>query len=154
MLGGGPSRELLLLLPQDRAYPWSFAWSPDKKLLAVGLADGELVIWNFHKIHLRNQRRLLLNRLFSGVLHHILLDSGEGGDEGLLRGVVFERWLGVREAVAVGRTGAKTGADAKEIGQVVGIDAFEFESGQLRDVPPFGKNRWTGEYELLAVTER
>jgi WD40 repeat protein/serine/threonine protein kinase len=44
------SRKLLLLLPKDRAFPGSLAWSPNKELLAAGLADGELVIWNFRII--------------------------------------------------------------------------------------------------------
>jgi WD40 repeat protein len=44
------SRKLLLVLPQGRAGPLRLTWSPKNELLALGLADGELVIWNFPKI--------------------------------------------------------------------------------------------------------
>jgi WD40 repeat protein len=30
--------------------PWCFAWSPDKRFLAIGSSDGSLVIWNTPKI--------------------------------------------------------------------------------------------------------
>jgi WD40 repeat protein len=39
-------RELLLVLPEEPSVPWCFAWSPDRKLLAVGSPDGGLQIWN------------------------------------------------------------------------------------------------------------
>jgi WD40 repeat protein len=44
------SKKLLLVLPEERAPPWSYAWSPNKEHLAVGSAGGELVIWNLPKI--------------------------------------------------------------------------------------------------------
>jgi WD40 repeat protein len=44
------SNKLLLLLPEVRAIPWCFAWSPHKELLAVGLPSGEIAIWNLPKI--------------------------------------------------------------------------------------------------------
>src|SRR5262249_4477847 len=43
-------KQLLFLLPQERAHPWSLAWSPNKDLLAAGFPGGELVIWNMAKI--------------------------------------------------------------------------------------------------------
>ena len=39
-------RRLLLVLPERQSLPWSFAWSPDKQRLAVGLSDGGLVVWD------------------------------------------------------------------------------------------------------------
>jgi WD40 repeat protein len=44
------SGELLLVLPEEVSIPWCLAWSPDRKLLAVGSEDGSLVIWNLPKI--------------------------------------------------------------------------------------------------------
>jgi WD40 repeat protein len=44
------SKKLLLVLPEERAPPWSYAWSPDKAHLAVGSPGGELVIWNLLKV--------------------------------------------------------------------------------------------------------
>jgi WD40 repeat protein len=44
------SKKLLLRLPQERGGPLRLTWSPKKELLAFGLNDGELVIWNFPKI--------------------------------------------------------------------------------------------------------
>jgi eukaryotic-like serine/threonine-protein kinase len=43
-------KDLLLVLPEERSTPWCFAWSPDKRRLAVGSCDGSLVIWNIPKI--------------------------------------------------------------------------------------------------------
>jgi WD40 repeat protein len=40
------SGELLLVLPEERSISASLAWSPDRRQLAVGSADGSLVIWN------------------------------------------------------------------------------------------------------------
>jgi WD40 repeat protein len=45
-----PSRKLLLRLPQERGGPLRLTWSPNKELLAFGMSDGELVVWNFAKI--------------------------------------------------------------------------------------------------------
>jgi WD40 repeat protein len=39
----------LALLPES-ALIWSLAWSPDGERLAVGLADGGLVIWNVPRV--------------------------------------------------------------------------------------------------------
>jgi len=39
-----------LALPPESTLIWSLAWSPDGERLAVGLADGGLVIWNVPKI--------------------------------------------------------------------------------------------------------
>jgi eukaryotic-like serine/threonine-protein kinase len=55
---GGPAvrvwdlqrRELLFALPKERSLPWSFAWSPDRRLLAVGTSDGELAIWDVERM--------------------------------------------------------------------------------------------------------
>jgi WD40 repeat protein/serine/threonine protein kinase len=44
------SRKPLLLVPEERAGPLRLTWSPNSELLALGLTDGELVIWNFRKI--------------------------------------------------------------------------------------------------------
>jgi WD40 repeat protein len=44
------SKKLLLILPDQRAQPSSFAWSPNREFLAVGLPGGELSIWNLPKI--------------------------------------------------------------------------------------------------------
>src|SRR5439155_24678632 len=47
----GPRQKRTLACPaEERNLPWCFAWSPDKKLLAVGSADGSLAIWNIPKI--------------------------------------------------------------------------------------------------------
>jgi WD40 repeat protein/serine/threonine protein kinase len=43
-------KKLLLLLPEERTYPWSLAWSPNQEHLAVGMPSGEVVIWNLPKI--------------------------------------------------------------------------------------------------------
>jgi WD40 repeat protein len=56
--GGGRSvavwdlsrRGLSFMLPQERSTVWSIAWSPDRKLLAVGSSSGSLVLWDFAKI--------------------------------------------------------------------------------------------------------
>jgi serine/threonine protein kinase/WD40 repeat protein len=44
------NKQLLLTLPDERAQPSGFAWSPNRELLAVGLPGGELGIWNLPKI--------------------------------------------------------------------------------------------------------
>jgi len=44
------TKRLLLVLPQERALPSCFAWSPNKEFLAVGLPGGELGIWSLPKI--------------------------------------------------------------------------------------------------------
>jgi serine/threonine protein kinase/WD40 repeat protein len=44
------ARTHLLDLPEDRSLPWSFAWSHDRRLLAVGSADGGVVVWDLHKL--------------------------------------------------------------------------------------------------------
>jgi hypothetical protein len=38
------------LSPAESTLIWSLAWSPDGERLAVGLADGGLVMWNVPKI--------------------------------------------------------------------------------------------------------
>jgi WD40 repeat protein/tRNA A-37 threonylcarbamoyl transferase component Bud32 len=43
-------RKLLLILPDERSLPWSFAWSPNNERLAVGSSDGGLVIWDLPTI--------------------------------------------------------------------------------------------------------
>jgi WD40 repeat protein/serine/threonine protein kinase len=56
---GGPAvrvwdlqtRELLFALPEERSLPWSFAWSPDRQLLAVGSSDGALALWDVQRLH-------------------------------------------------------------------------------------------------------
>jgi WD40 repeat protein/tRNA A-37 threonylcarbamoyl transferase component Bud32 len=42
--------ELLLTLPRERSMPRDLRWSPDGKLLAVGSADGSVVLWRFGAI--------------------------------------------------------------------------------------------------------
>jgi WD40 repeat protein len=44
------NRTLLLRLPEQRFMPWCLAWSPNKDLLALGLPDGEVAIWNIPKL--------------------------------------------------------------------------------------------------------
>jgi WD40 repeat protein/serine/threonine protein kinase len=44
------SRELVLALPKERSNCASMAWSPDGMRLAIGSADGNLVIWNLPKV--------------------------------------------------------------------------------------------------------
>jgi WD40 repeat protein/serine/threonine protein kinase len=44
------SRKLLLVLPEERSTPWCMAWSPDKRLLAVGLEHGGIAIWDLPKM--------------------------------------------------------------------------------------------------------
>ncbi len=44
------SRKCLLVLPEEQSTIWIMAWSPDQKQLAVGSADGGLVLWNLPKI--------------------------------------------------------------------------------------------------------
>jgi WD40 repeat protein/serine/threonine protein kinase len=44
------NRKLLLVLPEERSTPWCMAWSPDKRLLAVGLEHGGIAIWNLPKM--------------------------------------------------------------------------------------------------------
>jgi WD40 repeat protein len=40
------SKDLLLALPKEQSVPYCAAWSPDRARLAVGSADGGLVIWD------------------------------------------------------------------------------------------------------------
>jgi WD40 repeat protein len=40
------SKELVLALPKESSNLLSMAWSPDRKRLAIGSADGRLVVWN------------------------------------------------------------------------------------------------------------
>src|SRR5262249_16173238 len=44
------SQRILFHLPQGAAAPSCFAWSTNQELLAVGLPDGELAIWNLPRI--------------------------------------------------------------------------------------------------------
>jgi WD40 repeat protein len=44
------NRGLLIELPEEQAVTNSLAWSPNQELLAVGTADGGLVIWSLPKI--------------------------------------------------------------------------------------------------------
>jgi WD40 repeat protein len=43
------SRKRLLALPEEETPIWCMTWSPDREQLAVGSADGRLVIWNLAK---------------------------------------------------------------------------------------------------------
>jgi WD40 repeat protein len=43
-------KDLLFILPEEQSLSWSFAWSPDRKLLAIGSSDGSLAIWNIPKV--------------------------------------------------------------------------------------------------------
>jgi WD40 repeat protein len=43
-------RRPLFTLPRARADVWSMTWSPDGRLLVLGLADGGLVIWDLVKV--------------------------------------------------------------------------------------------------------
>jgi WD40 repeat protein/serine/threonine protein kinase len=45
-------RKLLLALPEE-GFVWGLAWSPDRKLLATGLSDGRLALWNIPRIRAR-----------------------------------------------------------------------------------------------------
>jgi WD40 repeat protein len=42
-----------LTLPPESGAAWAFAWSPDGNRLAVGLADGGLVIWDLEQVRAR-----------------------------------------------------------------------------------------------------
>jgi WD40 repeat protein len=44
------NKRLLFELPEERNRPACFAWSRNRECLAVGYADGELVIWDLPKI--------------------------------------------------------------------------------------------------------
>jgi WD40 repeat protein len=44
------ARKLLVALPEERGAIWSVGWSPDGERLAVGTADGGLVIWDLPKV--------------------------------------------------------------------------------------------------------
>jgi WD40 repeat protein len=44
------NKRLLFVLPEGRVRSTCFAWSPNKERLAIGYADGELVIWNVPKM--------------------------------------------------------------------------------------------------------
>jgi WD40 repeat protein len=37
---------MMVALPAERSTVWPLAWSPNRELLAIGLSDGGLVIWN------------------------------------------------------------------------------------------------------------
>jgi hypothetical protein len=43
-------RKLLLALPAEHGFNWGLTWSPNRELLAAGLSDGSLVIWNIPRI--------------------------------------------------------------------------------------------------------
>jgi WD40 repeat protein/serine/threonine protein kinase len=45
------AKKLLVALPEERGAIWSVAWSPNGERLAVGTADGDLVIWNLPKVN-------------------------------------------------------------------------------------------------------
>jgi WD40 repeat protein len=47
------SSNILLRFPEEQAVLYSFAWSPNRELLAVGSSEGGLAIWNFGKIKAR-----------------------------------------------------------------------------------------------------
>jgi WD40 repeat protein len=49
-------RELLFALPEGRGTIWSMAWSPDKRLLAVGSSHGGLALWNLPAINSEQSR--------------------------------------------------------------------------------------------------
>jgi WD40 repeat protein len=44
------NKNLLLALPGEQSAVWCVGWSPDKEQLAVGTADGGLVLWNLPRI--------------------------------------------------------------------------------------------------------
>src|SRR5262249_2799160 len=44
------TRQLLFALPEERGTIWSLAWSPDKRLLAVGSSHGGIVLWDVPRI--------------------------------------------------------------------------------------------------------
>jgi WD40 repeat protein len=44
------NRKLLLALPGERSAGWCMAWSPNKEQLALGTADGGLVVWNLPRV--------------------------------------------------------------------------------------------------------
>jgi WD40 repeat protein len=44
------TRQLLFALPEERSMPWSLAWDPSRDLLAVGTADGGLVLWSIPEV--------------------------------------------------------------------------------------------------------
>jgi WD40 repeat protein len=46
-------RALAFTLREERGPIWSFAWSPDDRRLAVGLADGGLVVWDLNELRAR-----------------------------------------------------------------------------------------------------
>jgi WD40 repeat protein len=46
-------RELAFSLREERSPVWSHAWSPDERLLAIGLSDGGLSIWDLHEVQSR-----------------------------------------------------------------------------------------------------
>jgi serine/threonine protein kinase/WD40 repeat protein len=46
-------RRQMLTLPPEPSDAWSLAWSPDGGRLAVGLADGGLVIWDLEQVRAR-----------------------------------------------------------------------------------------------------
>jgi len=44
------NKKLLLALPGERSAVWCVAWSPNKEQLAVGTADGGLIVWNVPRV--------------------------------------------------------------------------------------------------------
>jgi WD40 repeat protein len=47
------SGKQLLALPQEEGEIWSLAWSPDGTRLALGLIDGDPVIWDLEQVRAR-----------------------------------------------------------------------------------------------------
>jgi WD40 repeat protein len=45
-----------LSLPAETSQPWALEWSPDNTHLAVGLADGNLVIWDLVQVRAQVSR--------------------------------------------------------------------------------------------------
>jgi WD40 repeat protein len=49
-LWDGERRRRLLALPEEHSEVWCLAWSPNRELLAVGLSDGALAVWDLPAI--------------------------------------------------------------------------------------------------------